>query len=97
MQMDKVKQSLSTLYNKNPEQKMDRNLGNPIQSNKIFQCSGLLDHRKTLPQRRENWKECNLRVREMMYTQYEDVLYNFSDGIDLKDTIDWAYDMMEKK
>ena len=47
--------------------------------------------------RRENWKECNLRVREMMYAQYEQVLYDFSDGVDLKDTIDWAYDMMEKK
>jgi ribonucleoside-triphosphate reductase len=39
--------------------------------------------------RRETWKEAVDRVRNMMHTVYG--------GFDIKDDIDWAYDMMYKK
>jgi ribonucleoside-triphosphate reductase len=40
-------------------------------------------------QRRETWKEAVERVRNMMHTKYG--------SFDIKDDIDWAYDMMYKK
>jgi ribonucleoside-triphosphate reductase len=40
-------------------------------------------------QRRETWKEAVERVRNMMHTKY--------DSFDIKNDIDWAYDMMYKK
>ena len=40
-------------------------------------------------QRRETWKEASDRVRNMMHTKYA--------GSDIKEEIDWAYDMMYKK
>lgn len=39
--------------------------------------------------RRETWKEAVERVKNMMHTRYAD--------FDIKDDIDWAYDMMYKK